>query len=125
MTKPYAFLDDLTPALDSMVTADVLAFLTEDCLLQAGNFEPVRGKAAIAAAFDNLYSRIKGLRHTIVEDFAGGGRVTYRGSVTYKLKDDTLLTVPFCDVFTIEDDLIAEYLIYIDWSGVFQQDEEQ
>ncbi|MEM6468072.1 MAG: nuclear transport factor 2 family protein [Planctomycetota bacterium] len=116
----YSYLESFSPAIDTMVTGNVLAYLSDDCMLQAGNAEPITGKAAIKAVFDNLYASIEAIHHSIDDHFSAGDKVVYRGTVTYKRKDDSMLTVPFCDVFRIKDDNICEYYIYIDWHVLFE-----
>ncbi|QDT95916.1 nuclear transport factor 2 family protein [Gimesia aquarii] len=117
--KQYQFIDGLSPAIDTMVTKNVIDFLDEDCILQPGNATPVRGHAAITEVFDNLYAQIQSIKHNIIDDFAVNNSAVYRGTVTYKRLDGSLLTVPFCDVFKIKNNLISEYNIYIDWHQLF------
>lgn len=116
----HSFIDDLSPAIDTMVTANVLAFLTEDCLLQPGNQNVVKGTQAIAEMFDSLYASIRSISHTIVDRFAVDDSATYRGIVTYRRLDNSELTVPFCDIFKVEKSKIVEYYIYIDWHELFE-----
>lgn len=103
-----------------MVTDNVIAYLTDDCMLQAGNAERIVGKPAIRAVFDNLYDTIQTIHHQIDDHFSAGDKAVYRGTVTYKRRNDSMLTVPFCDVFRIKDGKICEYYIYIDWHELFQ-----
>ncbi|MEM9366643.1 MAG: nuclear transport factor 2 family protein [Planctomycetota bacterium] len=115
----YSHLESFSPAIDTMVTDNVLAYLSDDCMLQAGNANPITGKEAIKDVFENLYASIRAIHHQIDDHFSAGDKVVYRGTVTYRRKDDSMLTVPFCDVFRIKDDKICEYFIYIDWHELF------
>ncbi len=114
--EKYEYLKGLSPALDNKDTNKALSFLTEDCVFQAGNLEPVRGKEAIAKILNNFFPEVKGIRHEMNDVFETGNAVVHRGMVTYTRLDDTTLTVPVCDVFKVRDGKIAEYCIYIDWS---------
>ncbi|MEM8947377.1 MAG: nuclear transport factor 2 family protein [Planctomycetota bacterium] len=111
----HSFLESFSPAIDTMVTDNVIDFLTEECMLQAGNAERIFGKSAIRAVFDNLYGTIQTIHHQIDDHFSVGDKAVYRGTVTYTRRDGSTLTVPFCDVFRIKDEKICEYFIYIDW----------
>lgn len=111
----YVHLDAFSPAIDTMKTDSVLAYLTEDCVLQAGNAEPVQGHEAIRDVFDQLYESIDSIRHDITDRFSRENYVVYRGTVSYGLPGGKALSVPFCDVFVMRERKIAEYSIYIDW----------
>lgn len=111
----HDYLDAFSPAIDTMKTGNVLAYLTDDCVLQAGNAEPIRGHEAIRKVFDRLYDSIGSIQHHITDRFSREDHVVYRGSVTYGLSGGRRLTVPFCDVFVMRQQKIAEYYIYIDW----------
>ena len=115
----HDFIDDLSPAIDTMETKNVLAFLTDDCVLQPGNQDIVRGTEAITEVFDSLYASIHAIKHTIDDKFAVEDTAVYRGTVSYRRMDDSDLTVPFCDVFKVRDGKIAKYFIYIDWHELF------
>lgn len=118
--RNYGFLDQLSLYLDSKNTDRILEFLTDDCLLQAGNSEIVKGKEGIKQIFDSFFPNVKNIEHDLTDSFENGNSVVYRGTVTYTRLDDSTLTVPVCDVFKMEDNLIKEYYIYIDWSELFK-----
>jgi ketosteroid isomerase-like protein len=118
--KGYTFLEQLTPALDAKDTDAVLALLAEDCLFQAGNNAPLVGRMAIKDTLDYFFTAVKGIQHTITDAFESGDNAVYRGHVTYTRHDDSVLTIPVCDVFKIKNQKITEYTIYIDWSDLFK-----
>ena len=118
--KTYPFLDTLSPALDAKDTEKVLSLLTDDCLFQAGNTEPVKGKEAIANTLNSFFPSVKKIEHNMTDSFESGTSVVYRGMVTYTRHDDSMLTVPVCDVFKMKGDKVSEYYIYIDWSELFK-----
>jgi TRAP-type uncharacterized transport system substrate-binding protein len=45
--------------------------------------------------------------------------VICHGTVTYTRHDASTLTVPFANIFRTRDDLIDEYLIYVDASALY------
>ncbi len=114
----YGYLEGLSPSLDAKDTEKVLSFLTDDCVFQAGNLEPVKGKKAIAETLNGFFPVVKIIEHEMSDTFESGDSVVHRGIVTYTRLDDTTLTVPVCDVFKMRDNKIAEYYIYIDWSNL-------
>lgn len=119
-TNDDDYLDTFSPAIDRMVTDSALAYLTEDCILLAGNAEPIHWHQAIREVFDSLYNSIESIRHEITDRFSREDRVVYRGIVTYGFSGGRSLTVPFCDVIVMCGQKIAAYFIYIDWHGVWE-----
>jgi len=120
MERKYSNFDYVSKTLDSKDTEAVLAYLTDDCIFQAGNAPVVRGKAAIKNTFDQFYPAVKSIKHEITDIFESGDSVVHRGRVTYTRLDESTLTVPVCDVFKVRNNKIAEYYIYIDWSKLFK-----
>ncbi|NOU58309.1 nuclear transport factor 2 family protein [Marinifilum caeruleilacunae] len=119
MTRKYQKTDALSEALDSKNLEKVLEFISEDCVLIAGNGEAVRGKENIGKVFEGFFPAVKSTKHDVTDIFESGESLVHRGMVTYTRLDDSQLTIPFCDVFKMKDDLIREYYIYIDWSELF------
>ncbi|MCT4646983.1 MAG: nuclear transport factor 2 family protein [Carboxylicivirga sp.] len=119
MERKYKHLDKLSVALDNKQLNKVLEFLTDDCILKAGNGEPVMGKDNIANTFESFFPAVKSIAHDVKDIFESGNSLVHRGTVTYTRLDGSQLTVPFCDVFKMEGTLISEYYIYIDWSELF------
>lgn len=120
MERKYSIFDHVSKTLDSKDTESVLAYLTDDCVFQAGNAPVVKGKEAIKSIFDQFYPAVKSINHEITDIFESGDSVVHRGTVTYTRLDDSILTVPVCDVFKVREAKIAEYYIYIDWSELFK-----
>lgn len=120
MERKFENVDTLSNSLDSKQLAKVLEYLTDDCLLVAGNSEPVKGKENIAKVFEGFFPAVKSIAHNITDIFESGNSLVHRGTVTYTRLNDSQLTVPFCDVFKMEGNLISEYYIYIDWSELFK-----
>lgn len=120
MERKYSKFDNLSSALDSKKTEKVLEYLADDCILQAGNMPIIHGKEAIKNTFDQFYPAVKSIKHEITDIFEAEDKVVQRGTVTYTKLDESILTVPVCDVFKISDNKITEYYIYIDWSELFK-----
>lgn len=120
MPRRYEHLDTFSKLLDSQQTDKVLECLSDDCLMQAGNSEPIRGKEAIRKTFEDFYPLTKSVAHNITDISESGDTLMHRGEVTYTRLDNSTLTVPVCDVFKMKDGKINEYYIYIDWSELFK-----
>ena len=119
MERKFSNVDKISEALDSKNLEKVLEYLTDDCVLIAGNGDPVKGKENISKVFEGFFPAVKSTAHDVTDIFESGESLVYRGTVTYTRLDNSQLTVPFCDVFKIKGDLISEYYIYIDWSELF------
>lgn len=120
MERKYKHVDTLSNALDSKNLEKVLEYITDDCVMIAGNGEPVSGKQNIGKVFESFFPAVKSTAHDITDIFETGESLVHRGTVTYTLLDDSQLRVPFCDVFKMKGKLISEYNIYIDWSELFK-----
>ncbi|MEM7600171.1 MAG: nuclear transport factor 2 family protein [Verrucomicrobiota bacterium] len=113
------WLDTFSPAIDTMNPDNVLNFLSEGCIFQAGNLPPIRDKEEIRKVFVDLYDRIHSIKHTLEDRIVLKDKAVYRGRVHYVRNDGSELDVPFCDVFRIRNQQIVEYLIYIDWHELY------
>jgi len=106
--------DRLFVSIDAMDTESFLKFLAEDATFRFGSMPPVQGREAIRAAVDGFYSSIAGLEHTVQRRVAEGSAVVCEGEVTYTRHDGSDITLPFANVFEVDDGLISLYRIYID-----------
>lgn len=104
----------LMDSIDAKDTAGFVAFLTDDCEFRFGNAEPVRGKAAIAAAVDGFFGTIRASRHSIAHTWTDATTRVCEGTVRYTRLDGSEVTVPFVNVFYMGGERIERYLIYID-----------
>ena len=108
------WVSDLFRAVDSMDADGFVRFMAEDVFFRAGSAEPLRGKAAVRDDIGSLFSKIKGINHELSDTWVHGNVIVVHGTVTYTRPDETTLTVPFADIWKMKDDLIQEYLIFID-----------
>lgn len=112
-------IQQLFHAIDKKDVDSFVSFLADDCRFAFGNNPAAEGKDATKETVSGFFSAIKGLTHSDLEFFEDKNAVIVKGNVTYTRRDDSQLTVPFCNVFRIENDLITEYLIYVDTSELF------
>ena len=109
----------LFQSIDQQDVEAFLAFLTDDVLFRFGNTDPASGKASVGEAVSGFFGSINGLSHDLAEVWDEEDAVICQGSVTYTRHDKTTLTVPFVNILKLDADLIKEYLIYIDISGLY------
>lgn len=113
------WVKDLFLAIDRMDADGFSAFLTKECAFCFGNAPAVYDRENIRDYVANFFSSIKGLAHRILETWEFGQTVICEGEVTYIRRDDKKITLPFVDIFRMEQGLIADYRVYMDISPLF------
>jgi hypothetical protein len=105
---------------DSMDMEGFLALHTEDVHLTFANYPTTVGKEALRAAIGGLWSRIKGMSHSLSGIWSlYDGRVGIAESTCmYTRQDDTLFTVRPCTVLRRRGDRIEELRIHVDTNGL-------
>jgi len=111
----------LFASIDMMDTESFLGFIAEDCTFRFGSSQPVTGHAGIRAAVDNFFSMFAALEHKLLRTVADGNAVVCEGDVTYTRHDESKITLPFVNVFEVENKLISLYRIYIDIGPLFAE----
>ena len=111
----------LFQSIGSQDTEAFLAFLTDDALFRFGNAAPVSGEAAVGEAVSGFFARVKSIYHDLAGIWDEEDAVICHGTVTYTRHDATTLRVPFANVLGIRNDLINEYLIFTDVSGLYNR----
>jgi len=106
--------DRLFVSIDAMDTESFLDFIAEDATFRFGSMPPVQGREAIRAAVDGFYASIAALKHVLHRRVTEGNAVVYEGEVTYTRHDGSDITLPFANVYEVDDGLISLYRIYID-----------
>ena len=113
------WIHDLFQVIDAQDTESFLAFLTDDVFFRFGNADPIHGKNNVANVIKGFFESIKDIQHDITESWARDDKVVCYGFVTYTRHDNSTLTVPFANIFHMQDDKIREYLIYADISQLY------
>jgi limonene-1,2-epoxide hydrolase len=93
--------------------------LTPDAHFQFGNIPVMIGHDAIRAAAAGFFAAIRSSRHRVLSIWNEARTAVCEGEVSYTRHDGSVLSVPFCNVFEMRGDKIAEYRIYIDNSALF------
>lgn len=114
-------LDALFAAIDAQDTDGFLACLTKDAKFRFGSAPAVSGHDAIRGAVDGFFGTVAGLRHVVSKSVAAGPTIFCEGEVTYTRHNGSRITLPFVDVFEIEEGLISDYKIYVDIAPLYAE----
>lgn len=110
---------DLFASIDTMDTERFLGFIAEDATFRFGSAAPVKGHAAIRAAVEDFFASFAKLRHVLTRQVVDNNTVVCEGEVTYTRHDRTIITLPFANIFELDDGRISLYHIYIDISPLY------
>lgn len=106
--------------IDRMDATAWASYLAPDAVMRFGNADPVYGRDNCRDALAGFYTQIAGLRHDIVEQWEHGPATIVEANVTYTRLDGGEVTVPVVTIYRVGDqDLIADYRVYIDLTPVF------
>jgi len=114
-----SMLRDLFAAIDSKNAAAFVDYLTPDAQFRFGSAPAAEGRDAIKAAVGGFFESIDGLKHQVNMAMRQGDTLVCEGNVTYTRHDGSTITLPFADVFEMDDGLIAGYKIYMDIGPLF------
>ncbi len=115
---------EFTNRVFSLVDAgDVSGFsrlFTPQGRLRFANNEPMTGPDAIEAGVKGFFSTIKGLHHTVVNEWVDGADTVVELSVHYERLDGRTVTVPVVSIWRVDESgLVDDYRVYFDLTPVF------
>ncbi len=114
-----SWVQNLLQSIDNMEVETFLTFLADDVLFRFGNADPVNGKVAVGEAVENFFGTVKEMQHDMIRIWSEEDTVICQGTVTYTRHDSTVLSVPFVNILVCENNLIMEYLIFVDVSQLY------
>ena len=117
--REHELLKELFAAIDAMDTERFVSCLTPNAVFRFGSASPAEGREAIHTAVDGFFSSIAGLKHRLTETIQQDSTLVCEGEVTYTRHDGSEITLPFVNVFGLEDDLISHYKIYADIAPLY------
>lgn len=97
------------------------SFLSEDCSFRFGNLPEVHGLKDTTEFVSGFFESIEALKHDLSDIWVVPEGVICHGMVSYIRHDKTILSVPFSNIFKIENERIVEYLIFADTSKLYLQ----
>jgi ketosteroid isomerase-like protein len=106
-------------AIDAGELATATRHLCDDVTILFGNLEPLVGAAMFAQLFAQFGSSLQAVRHEIHDIWPVATDLdvlTAAMTVHYTRTDGRSVSLPCCNVFRMNGDLIAEYRVYMDIS---------
>jgi len=98
-------------------------FFTEDLSYKVGAHEAVIGAKAAAEFLAGFYQIVKPANHVVHGAWElDGGVVIIEMAANYtRIADGKAITVPCCDVYRFEGDLIKDWRVYPDVANVYAE----
>lgn len=88
--------------------------------LRFAHNEPMTGPDAIEAGVKGFFTTIKGLHHTLLNEWVDGADTVVELSVDYDRLDGRTVTVPVVSIWHIDESgLIDDYRVYFDLAPVY------
>ncbi len=113
------WVQGLFESIDELDSSKFASFLTDESVFTFGNSPQVVGNNNIKNTVSGFFQSLKAIKHHDLQSFDNGNFVIVRGNSTYTRKNDTTLTVGFCNVLELDKELIKDYRIYIDLSQLY------
>lgn len=113
------WITELFACIDKMDTARWITFLSDDVTFKFGNSPEIIGKNTVGEAIDGFFSSIKSLQHKILGTWIHPDTIFCQGEVRYTRHDESQITLPFLNMFGMQENLIKDYLIYIDITPLY------
>jgi hypothetical protein len=114
------WLESIGKSIDSLDADRFAEFLTDDCLFRFGNQPDVTGKIPTRDYVAAFFKMIGGCEHSVIDFWTKENSVVWQGEVLYTRLDGKKVNVRFTNIFALKDNLIREYLIYIDNTPLFE-----
>jgi limonene-1,2-epoxide hydrolase len=105
---------DLFASVDAMDTEGFLSFIDPEATFRFGSSEPVTGHEEIRLAVDGFFASFKALKHELQRTVTEGNVIACEGEVTYTRHDGSNVTLPFVNIFEVDDGIISLYRVYVD-----------
>lgn len=110
---------ELFTSIDEKNIEKFSSFLLENCSFQFGNMPVVHGVDTINEFVSGFFSSIESLKHDLSDIWSVPGGVVCHGIVSYTRHDKSILTVPFSNIFKIDNGKVYSYHIYADTSQLY------
>ena len=114
-----SFVQSVINSVDRKQADEFASFFTESGSFRLSNQPCVHGKEKVQEYVTAFFDMIASTSHTTVSVDLCGDKIYWQGIVTYVRKDENAFSVPFCNVLTMENNQMQEYLVYVDNSKLF------
>lgn len=118
-TSPQGFGARMFAVADTLDVDNYVTYLAPDVYFRFGNAEPLTGRVAVRDAVGQFFTTIKGLQHTIVQEWHDGDTIIQQLDVTYTRLDGNKVTLPAVNILRLDNDTVADYRIYVDLAPVY------
>ena len=120
MTDRKDWLSKIGKTIDAKDSDGFAGLMTENGVFRFGNAPEVTGRKAIADYVAAFFNMIGSSEHSVINSWEHNGNVIWEGQVKYTRLDGKQVTVNFCNIFYMKDELIDKYLIFIDNTPLFE-----
>lgn len=114
-------IEDIAKSIDSKDAKKFSEYITVDGTFRFGNAEPVQGRKNIEDYVAYFFSMIKSSEHKMLQIWDEGKNIIWQGEVRYTRLDEKKVTVHFVNILYMKEDMITDYLIYIDNTPLFAE----
>ena len=112
---------ELFSSIDEKNVEKFSSFLSEDCSFRFGNLPAVHGVDGISDFVGGFFDSIETLKHDIIDIWVVPGGAICHGMVSYTRHDKSILSIPFSNIFKIDNGKVYDYLIFADTSQLYAQ----
>ena len=113
-----ATLDLLNGYFDAMEAKDferLASYYADDITLTFANAPTVTGREAMLGRMTDLLGKVKSLAHPLINVWEEqDGVIVLEVSSVWHLRDDSVITINACSIFTLADGKFVDQRIYVD-----------
>lgn len=113
-TEIREWLTGLFKSIDAQDADGFANYFAKEGLFVFGSFPEARGREAISGFVSYFFGTIKSLSHKIGPIAQANGLIYVHFDVTYVLEDGQTVTIPGLETLKVNNDLVDEYIIYMD-----------
>jgi len=115
-----SFVYEVYNSIDQANAAKFASFISPTGLFRFANMPAVVGNREIEEYVDGFFKSLKGISHSNLESWEANNTLFVNGNVRYTRHNGTALEAPFSCTWKMQDQLIHEYLIFIDASELYK-----
>ncbi len=115
-----SFVSEVYNSIDQADAVKFASFITPAGLFRFANTPAVVGNREIEEYVDGFFKSLKGISHSSLESWEAQDTIFVNGNVRYIRHNGTALEAPFSCTWKMKDQLINEYLIFIDASELYK-----
>ena len=113
------WIKKLGETIDAKDSDGFANYFTEGGIFRFGNQPEVQGKKPVRDYVAQFFTLIQSSEHEIINLWEKDNNIIWQGRVTYTRLDAKKVTIDFCNILYMKDNLIAQYLVYIDNTPLF------